>query len=106
MTVVVISIAAPIAAAATWLAVGRRLPKLAADIRGIALQTVIIMVVLLAIAGAVATVLLTRGGEAVEDIERQDISREAGDFTSRALCDAAGFDFTAAAGINAGDFCT
>jgi len=103
---IVASIVVPILAGASLLTVRGRLPRIAADARGIALQTVIIMVVLLAIAGAVAGVLLTRGGEAVEDIERQDISREAGDFTSRALCEAAGFDFTAAAGTDAGDFCT
>ncbi len=81
------------------LAVARdRLPKLTADSRGIALQTVIIMVVLLAIAGAVATVLLTRGGEAIEDIERQDIARDAADFTTKTLCDAAGFSWNPAAG--------
>ena len=37
--------------------------------RGIALQTVIIMVVLLAIAGSVAAVLLSTGGEAIDDLE-------------------------------------
>lgn len=63
------------------------------DIRGIALQTVIVMVVLLAIAGAVATVLLTRGGEAVSDLERQDIAREPADFTTATLCEAAGFNW-------------
>jgi len=89
-----------------WLAVRSRLPKLAADIRGIALQTVIIMVVLLAIAGAVATVLLTRGGEAVEDIERQDIARDAGDFTSKVLCDAAGYNWTAASTVLTGTHCS
>ena len=56
-----------------------------ADARGIALQTVIIMVVLLAIAGGVAAVLLSRGGEAVTDIERQQISRSAADFSGSAL---------------------
>ena len=105
-TAFVVSIVVPLAVGATLLAARSRLPKLAADTRGIALQTVIIMVVLLAIAGGVATVLLTRGGEAVEDIERQDIARDASDFTSRALCEAAGFDFPAAAGTDAGAHCT
>ena len=103
---IVVSAVVPIVAGAALLTVRDRLPRINADVRGIALQTVIIMVVLLAIAGAVAGVLLTRGGEAVEDIERQDIARDAGDFTSRALCEAAGFDFTAAAGTDAGDYCT
>ena len=57
------------------------------DERGIALQTVIIMVVLLAIAGAIAAVLLTRGGEAASQLEAQSISAvKAKNITSRALC--------------------
>lgn len=102
---IMVSTVVPIVAGAALLAAHGRLPRLAADVRGIALQTVIIMVVLLAIAGAVAGVLLTRGGEAVEDIERQDIARDAADFTSRALCEAAGFDFTHASD-NSGAHCT
>ena len=74
-----------------YLAFRPRFANLAADARGIALQTVIIMVVLLAIAGGVAAVLLSRGGEAVSDIERQDISRQASDFSGEAICDAAGY---------------
>lgn len=69
----------------------RRAGGVLADIRGIALQTVIIMVVLIVIAGAVAGVLLTRGNEAVSDLERQDVSRVASDFSNSALCAAAGF---------------
>ena len=41
------------------------------DERGIALQTIIIMVVLLAIAGAVAAVLLTRAGEDTTRLEEE-----------------------------------
>ena len=88
-TAIAISIVVPIA----FLAVRGRLPKMAADVRGIALQTVIVMVVLLAIAGAVAAVLLTAGGEAAEDLERQNISRDAADFSTSALCQAAGFSW-------------
>lgn len=91
---VIISLVVPIAAVAAFLMARSRLPKIAADIRGIALQTVIIMVVLLAIAGAVAGVLLTRGGETVDDLERQEISRDAGDFTNQSLCEAAGFSWS------------
>ena len=89
--VVLAAVAIPSAIGLAYLAVRRRLPQSVADVRGIALQTVIIMVVLLAIAGGVATVLLSRGGEAVEDLQRQDISRDAGDFTGEVLCEAAGF---------------
>ena len=103
ITAITISVVVPIVAGAACLAARKRLPTLAADIRGIALQTVIIMVVLLAIAGGVATVLLTRGGEAIQDIERQDIARDAADFTSEALCDAAGFSWSGT--LLAGNHC-
>ena len=86
LTVVVISLVVPSLVAAAGLALTGKLPNLVADARGIALQTVIIMVVLLAIAGGVAAVLLNRGGEAVQDIERQDITRDAGDFSGDSLC--------------------
>ena len=85
-----------VAAGSVLGAAGQRLPNLAADVRGIALQTVIIMVVLLAIAGGVAAVLLNRGGEAVTDIERQQISRQASEFSGSALCAAAGFVWSSA----------
>ena len=94
LTVVVLSLLVPSLAGVAYLALRGRLPNLAADVRGIALQTVIIMVVLLAIAGGVAAVLLNRGGEAVTDIERQQISRSAADFSGSALCKAAGFNWT------------
>ncbi len=42
------------------------------DMRGIALQTVIIMVVLLAVAGGVAAVLLSTGSEVTGELESQD----------------------------------
>ena len=80
-----------------YLAFRHRFANLAADARGIALQTVIIMVVLLAVAGGVAAVLLNRGGEAITDIERQDISRQASDFSGEALCEAAGYKWSSAA---------
>ena len=86
----------PVVAGVACLALRGRLPNLAADLRGIALQTVIIMVVLLAIAGGVAAVMLNRGGEAVTDIERQQISREASEFSGSALCNAAGYVWSSA----------
>ena len=53
------------------------------DERGIALQTIIIMVVLLAIAGAVAGVLVTRAGTETDRLEQEtdrwsDIANETG----------------------------
>lgn len=82
----------------------KRLPIVAPDARGIALQTVIIMVVLLAIAGAIAGVLITRGEQAVADVERQQISRTAADYSRQSLCEAAGFSWSNTA-TNVGTFC-
>ena len=71
--------------------VRRQLANFAADERGIALQTVIIMVVLIAIAGAIAAVLVTRGNQAVTEIERTNIAAQPTNFSSKTLCEAAGF---------------
>ena len=95
--VALLSIVIPTVIVLAWLVFFRRFPARASDTRGIALQTVIIMVVLLAVAGGVAAVLLSRGGEAVTDIERQQISRQASDFSGSALCEAAGFKWSGAA---------
>ena len=88
LTAIVVSLLAPVAG---LLLLRRLSPRVVADLRGIALQTVIIMVVLLAVAGAVAGVLLARGGEAVSDIDRAQVTRQASDYNSPALCSAAGF---------------
>lgn len=69
----------------------RQLEASSADERGIALQTVIIMVVLIAIAGAVAAVLVTRGGEAVDEIRSTNIAQQPSNFTNETLCEAADF---------------
>ena len=69
LTIILLSIGLPVLAGTVYLAARDRRPQFLADVRGIALQTVIIMVVLLAIAGAVAGVLLTRGGAEVERLE-------------------------------------
>lgn len=63
------------------------------DQRGIALQTVIIMVVLLAIAGGIAAVLLNRGGEAANQLENQATSVPASSYTNETLCKSAGYDW-------------
>ena len=103
---IILAVAVPSLAGVGYLALRSRLPRLAADVRGIALQTVIIMVVLLAIAGAIAGVLLTRGGQAVTDLEGQEIARQASDYTTKALCDAAGFSWTTADTIRTGTHCS
>ena len=59
-----------------------------ADARGIALQTIIIMVVLLAIAGTVAAVLLTRAGTETDRL--QDETDRWADITNETGCDIAG----------------
>lgn len=93
-TASVIAVSVPIAVGIAYFGLRHRTPRLAADVRGIALQTVIIMVVLLAIAGAIAGVLLTRGGEAVSDVERQQLVRDASYYNSEALCTAAGHSWS------------
>ena len=57
---------------AVWMVAARlRSPKPITDQRGIALQTIIIIVVMLAIAGAVATVLFTRAGTETDRLEQE-----------------------------------
>lgn len=63
-----------------------------ADQRGVALQTVIVMVTLIAIALTVSAVLYTRGGEAADDLERQRLTRSPSDFSTQVLCEA--YEFT------------
>ena len=70
---VILAIGLLVPAAAAVLAQRRSLATKLADIRGVALQTVIVIVVMLVIAGAVAGVLLTRGGEVVSDLEGQEV---------------------------------
>ncbi len=74
-----------------------------ADVRGIALQTVIIIVVLLAIAGTVAGVLLTRGEQATTQLERTNVGASIYSFPEN-LCAGAGGTWvapTAAAHVTA-----
>ena len=100
MTVAMLAIAVPVLIVIAYLGLRRaqstpmaRSLSLAkgADTRGIALQTVIIIVVLLAIAGAVAGVLLQRGGEATDQLERTDVVKSAYNYSNETLCKAAGF---------------
>ena len=100
LTVVLLTVVVPVLLAFTFLGLQRVqstpfFRSLAhargSDTRGIALQTIIIMVVLLAIAGAVAAVLLTRAGTETERLESEtdrwtDITNETG-------CDIAGGDW-------------
>ena len=101
ITVVLLSVGVLSLSGVALMGLRRRSESISADISGIALQTVIIMVVLLVIAGAVAGVLLTRGNEAVSDLEQQDLSREASDFSNSALCLAGGFSWSTATNTSA-----
>ena len=95
LAAIVLSVAIPAVAGLVYLARRYRPDLTVSDVRGVALQTVIVMVVLLAIAGAVAGVLLTRGGEAVAEAERQSIIREPSDFLDDKLCEAYGYSWSA-----------
>ena len=65
-----------------------------ADQRGIALQTIIIMVVLLAIAGAVAAVLFQRAGTETTRL-RDSESNEVYAITNSLLCTTSGYKWVA-----------
>lgn len=73
LTLILLATCVPVLVGSAYLAMRNKCPQLLADARGIALQTVIVIVVLLAIGGAVAGVLLSRGDQAVADLQRQDI---------------------------------
>ncbi|MXX44120.1 MAG: hypothetical protein F4Z53_13825 [Acidimicrobiales bacterium] len=51
----------------------RRIAASNSDIRGVALQTVIVIVVLLVIAGGVSAVLLSRSSDVIGELENQSI---------------------------------
>ena len=69
----------------------RRAPRF--DERGIALQTIIIMVVLLAIAGSVAAVILSRAGEETSRLEGQSDTAAYG-ITNKRGCEVGGNTWT------------
>ena len=94
--VITVTALVPLLAASVWLAARGRMLRIVEDRRGIALQTVIIMVVLIAIAGGVATVLLTRGGSAVDDLEDTQVGRVASEFSNHQVCMAAGLTWSSA----------
>ena len=83
-TVILVSVLVPTTAGALLLAARNRLPKPASDTRGIALQTIIIIVVLLAIAGAVTGVLLTTAGRTTQEAEGADVTTK---IDSQAECE-------------------
>lgn len=90
LTIILLSIGLPVLAGTAYLALRNRRPQFLADMRGIALQTVIVIVVLLAIAGAVAGVLVTRGGEAVDQLQESDVGTDFARITNAEACGLAG----------------
>lgn len=66
--------------------------RLRCDERGIALQTAIIMVALIAVAVAISAVILSRGGEVADGLQRQnvhvDLSR-----LDQPLCEKYGYEW-------------
>ena len=70
LTIILLSIGVPILTGIGYLIMRDGRPQFLTDVRGIALQTVIVIVVLLAIAGTVAGVLLTRGEAEIERLGR------------------------------------
>ena len=71
---VLVAVLVPLAAFLVFRNQSHRLPKPVADSRGMALQTIIIIVVLLAIAGAVTGVLLTTAGRTTQEAEGADVT--------------------------------
>lgn len=97
LTVGILSLTIPLIAGVVYFLAQRdKLSELVRDARGIALQTVIIMVVLIAVAGGVSAVLIARGGDAAEELQDQRIARVAGDYSNQTLCEAAGFSWNTA----------
>lgn len=78
--------------------VRRRLRAARADQRGIALQTVIIMVVLVVIGGAVAAVLVNRAGTETTRLEQVDSELDADQYPNEALCRMGGHTWTPTTG--------
>ena len=91
-TVLVLAGSLPVVlmAAAAAFAAPNGPPDRTTDMRGIALQTVIIIVVLVAIAGGVSVALIGRGGEAIEEMERQTVTTPASTYKNETLCKTAG----------------
>lgn len=95
ITVALLVVGVPSLFGIVSLGLRRRSEGLPADLRGIALQTVIVMVVLLVIAGGVAAVLLTRGQQAVSDLEEQNVTLDPSNIPE-ALCTQPNFSWDAA----------
>lgn len=103
LEVALLALAVP--AAAVTLGLALRQATQAADRRGIALQTVIIMVVLVVIGGAVAAVLVSRAGQETDRLENVDSSIDVDKYASKSLCEQRGHVWSSGA-CTAGAFGT
>lgn len=79
-----------------------RIKAARSDERGIALQTVIIMVVLVMIGGAVAGVLVSRAGQETSRLEDVDTTIDASRYGSETLCELAGYTWLSGACTSGG----
>lgn len=102
LTLILLATCVPVLAGTVYVATRDKYPQLVADVRGIALQTVIIIVVLLAIAGSVAGVLLTRSGDVTSQLESQEVIT--GLVSNAASC--AAFSMSGVTGTASGTTCT
>ena len=102
LIIILLATIVPILTGVAYVAFRNRFPQRVADIRGIALQTVIVIVVMLAIADAVAGVLVTRGGEVVDDLKSEEVVRDPSEAGSEAECDILGGTWTPATPTVAG----
>lgn len=64
-----------------------RSAHLRSDQRGFALQVAILTTALIAIAVAVSVVIINRGGDVVDDLERQRITIQPSDINNEAQCE-------------------
>lgn len=72
-SVLLIALGVPVVVLSAGFACRRGPARLAADVRGIALQTVIIIVVMLLIAGGVSAVLVGRSSDVIGELEAASI---------------------------------
>lgn len=95
-----LAVGVPAVLAAAWLASRRSWSPAYADNRGIALQTVIVIVVMLVIAGGVAGVLLSRADQVQSDLAGVNTGIDPTD--SFELCQSTGRNLLNNQGLNAG----
>ena len=96
-----LAIGVPAVLGAAWLVSRRGWSPTLGDIRGIALQTVIVIVVMLVIAGGVAGVLLSRADQVQGDLAAVNTGIDPTD--SFELCDSTGENLTGGGALTPGN---